>query len=142
MIKVIWGREWDALLARDIDGALVQRMGEMLDGESQKYAVESGAYIREHFFGPDPRLLALVEDLTDDEIKSLRRGGHDNRKVYAAYHAAIEHHGRPTVVLAKTVKGWTLGPGRRGAQHHPPGQEADRAGAEGLPRSARAAHPR
>ena len=111
VIKVIWGREWDALLARDIDGALVHRMGEVLDGESQKYSVESGAYIREHFFGADPRLLALVEDQTDDQIKSLRRGGHDYRKVYAAYRAAVEHTGRPTVILAQTVKGWTLGPG-------------------------------
>ena len=111
VVKVIWGREWDALLARDIDGALVQRMGEVLDGESQKYAVESGAYIRQHFFGADPRLLALVQDLTDDQIKSLRRGGHDHRKVYAAYRSAVEHTGRPTVVLAQTVKGWTLGPG-------------------------------
>ena len=111
VVKVVWGREWDALLARDIDGALVHRMGEVLDGESQKYAVESGAYIREHFFGADPRLLALVEGYTDEQIKSLRRGGHDHRKVYAAYRAAIEHTGRPTVVLAQTVKGWTLGPG-------------------------------
>ena len=111
VVKVIWGREWDALLARDIDGALVHRMGQVLDGESQKYAVESGAYIREHFFGADPRLLSLVEGYTDDQIKSLRRGGHDHRKVYAAYRSAIEHTGRPTVVLAQTVKGWTLGPG-------------------------------
>ncbi len=111
VIKVIWGREWDALLARDIDGALVHRMGEVLDGESQKYAVESGAYIREHFFGPDPRLLALVEGYTDDQIKSLRRGGHDHRKLYAAYAAAVAQSGRPSVILAQTVKGWTLGPG-------------------------------
>ena len=111
VIKVIWGREWDALLARDIDGVLVQRMGEMLDGESQKYAVETGAYIREHFFGTDPRLLALVEGYSDDQIKALRRGGHDHRKLYAAYRTAVEHTGRPTVVLAQTVKGWTLGPG-------------------------------
>ena len=83
----------------------------MLDGESQKYAVETGAYIRQHFFGTDPRLLALVEGLTDDQIKALRRGGHDHRKLYAAYRAAVEHTGRPTVVLAQTVKGWTLGPG-------------------------------
>ncbi len=111
VIKVIWGREWDELLARDIDGVLVRRMGDMLDGESQKYAVETGAYIRQHFFGTDPRLLAMVEGLTDDQIKALRRGGHDHRKLYAAYRAAVEHTGRPTVVLAQTVKGWTLGPG-------------------------------
>ncbi|MBX3030516.1 MAG: pyruvate dehydrogenase (acetyl-transferring), homodimeric type [Chloroflexi bacterium] len=111
VIKVIWGREWDALLARDVDGVLVQRMGDVLDGESQKYTVESGAYIREHFFGRDPRLLSLVEDLTDDQIKSLRRGGHDYRKLYAAYRAATQEQGRPTVILAQTVKGWMLGPG-------------------------------
>ena len=109
VIKVIWGREWDELLARDKDGVLVHRMGEVVDGEFQKYSVESGAYTREHFFGTDARLLALVEHLTDDQIKSLRRGGHDYRKLYAAYRAAIEHHGAPTVILTHTVKGWTLG---------------------------------
>ncbi|CAN5804079.1 pyruvate dehydrogenase (acetyl-transferring), homodimeric type [soil metagenome] len=111
VIKVIWGREWDELLERDADGVLVARMGEVLDGESQKYSVESGAYTRQHFFGTDPRLLALVADKTDDQVKSLRRGGHDYRKVYAAYRAAVEHRGRPTVILAQTVKGWTLGAG-------------------------------
>ncbi len=111
VIKVIWGREWDELLARDIDGVLVHRMGEVLDGESQKFSVESGAYIREHFFGVDERLLALVADKSDDEVKALRRGGHDYRKLYAAYRAAVEHKGGPTVILAQTVKGWTLGPG-------------------------------
>jgi pyruvate dehydrogenase E1 component len=109
VIKVIWGREWDELLARDSDGALVQRMAEVVDGEFQKYSVESGAYTREHFFGKDPRLLALVEHLSDDQIKSLRRGGHDYRKLFAAYQAAVEHKGRPTVILTHTVKGWTLG---------------------------------
>ena len=111
VIKVIWGREWDELLAKDVDGVLVHRMGEVLDGESQKFSVETGAYIREHFFGTDPRLLDLVADKSDDEIKALRRGGHDYRKVYAAYRAAVEHRGGPTVILAQTVKGWTLGPG-------------------------------
>ncbi|CAN5645890.1 pyruvate dehydrogenase (acetyl-transferring), homodimeric type [soil metagenome] len=111
VIKVIWGREWDDLLAKDVDGVLVARMGEVLDGESQKYSVESGAYIREHFFGPEPRLQALVEDKSDDELKALRRGGHDYRKLYAAYAAALEHKGAPTVILAQTVKGWTLGEG-------------------------------
>ncbi len=111
VIKVIWGRQWDPLLANDVDGVLVQRMGDVLDGESQKYTVESGAYIREHFFGTDPRLLAMVEHLTDDQIKGLRRGGHDHRKLFAAYQAARSHQGQPTVVLAQTVKGWTLGPG-------------------------------
>jgi pyruvate dehydrogenase E1 component len=111
VIKVIWGREWDELLARDLDGVLVHRMGEVLDGESQKFSVESGAYIRQHFFGTDPRLLALVADMSDDQIKALRRGGHDYQKLYAAYAAATEHKGRPTAILAQTVKGWTLGPG-------------------------------
>jgi pyruvate dehydrogenase E1 component len=111
VIKVVWGREWDELLARDVDGVLVHRMNETLDGEFQKYSVESGAYIREHFFGGEPRLQALVADKSDDELQRLRRGGHDYRKVFAAYAAALAHRGAPTVVLAKTVKGWTLGPG-------------------------------
>ncbi len=111
VIKVIWGREWDELLARDVDGALVEQMNSTVDGEFQKYSVAGGAYIREHFFGPDPRLGKLVEHLTDDDLAKLRRGGHDYRKVYAAYKAATEHRGVPTVILAKTVKGWTLGPG-------------------------------
>ena len=111
VIKVIWGREWDELLARDVDGVLVQQMNETLDGEFQKFSVAGGAYIREHFFGPDPRLRKLVEHLSDDDLAKLRRGGHDYRKVYAAYKAATEHKGAPTVILAKTVKGWTLGPG-------------------------------
>ena len=111
VIKVIWGREWDDLLARDVDGLLVQQMNETLDGEFQKFSVAGGAYIREHFFGPDPRLRKLVEHLSDDDLAKLRRGGHDYRKVYAAYKAATEHKGAPTVILAHTVKGWTLGPG-------------------------------
>jgi pyruvate dehydrogenase E1 component len=111
VIKVIWAREWDELLARDVDGVLVQQMNETLDGEFQKYSVAGGAYIREHFFGPDPRLRKLVEHLSDDDLAKLRRGGHDYRKVYAAYKAATESRGAPTVILAKTVKGWTLGPG-------------------------------
>src|SRR5205809_675620 len=111
VIKVIWGREWDELLARDVDGLLVQKMNETLDGEFQKYSVAGGAYIREHFFGPDPRLRKLVDHLSDDDLSKLRRGGHDYRKVYAAYKAATEHTGAPTVILAHTVKGWTLGSG-------------------------------
>ncbi|HEX5465570.1 MAG TPA: pyruvate dehydrogenase (acetyl-transferring), homodimeric type [Candidatus Limnocylindrales bacterium] len=111
VIKVIWGREWDPLLARDEDGVLVHKMNETLDGEFQKFSVESGAYIREHFFGPDPRLQAIVADQSDDDLKRLRRGGHDIQKVYAAYDAARSFSGAPTVILAKTVKGWTLGPG-------------------------------
>ena len=84
-------------------------MNTTVDGEFQKYAVESGAYIREHFFGPDPRLRKMVEHLTDDDLQQLPRGGHDYRKLYAAYKTAVEHEGAPTVILAKTVKGWTLG---------------------------------
>ncbi|HEX7612054.1 MAG TPA: pyruvate dehydrogenase (acetyl-transferring), homodimeric type, partial [Candidatus Limnocylindrales bacterium] len=111
VIKVIWGREWDDLLARDVEGVLVNKMNETVDGEFQKFSVAGGAYIREHFFGPDARLQKLAENLSDDELARLRRGGHDYRKVYAAYRAATEHRGAPTVVLAKTTKGWTLGPG-------------------------------
>jgi pyruvate dehydrogenase E1 component len=110
VIKVIWGSRWDALLAKDVDGVLLDRMNKTVDGEYQKLAVESGAYIREHFFGPDPRLRKLVEDLTDEELQSLPRGGHDYRKLYAAYKLATEQRGAPTAILAKTIKGWTLGP--------------------------------
>jgi pyruvate dehydrogenase E1 component len=111
VLKVIWGREWDDLLARDVEGVLVNKMNETVDGEFQKYAVAGGAYIREHFFGSDPRLLRLVENLSDDDLARLRRGGHDYRKVYAAYRAATEFRGGPSVVLAQTIKGWALGPG-------------------------------
>src|SRR5947209_9235361 len=110
VIKVIWGSKWDELLAKDKDGVLLNKMNTTVDGEFQKYAVESGAYIREHFFGPDPRLRKMVEHLSDDELRTLPRGGHDYHKLYAAYKAAVEHEGSPTVILAKTVKGWTLGP--------------------------------
>ncbi len=111
VIKVILAREWDELLARDVEGVLVDRLNDTVDGDWQKYQVESGAYVREHFFGTDPRLAKLVEHLSDDQIKHLRRGGHDYRKVYAAYAAATAMSDRPTVILAKTVKGWTLGTG-------------------------------
>ena len=114
VIKVIWAREFDELLARDVDGVLVDKMNDTLDGEFQKYSVETGGYIREHFFGPDPRLQELVAHLSDDEVAKLRRGGHDYRKVYAAYDAATKAKGRPTAILAKTVKGWTLGTGVEG----------------------------
>ena len=119
VIKVIWGKGWDELLARDVDGALVNKMNTTVDGEFQKYAVESGAYIREHFFGPDPRLQKMVEHLTDEDLQRLPRGGHDYRKLYAAYKMAVEHKGSPTVILAKTIKGWTLGAGleARNATH-------------------------
>ncbi|MEJ7803430.1 MAG: pyruvate dehydrogenase (acetyl-transferring), homodimeric type [Candidatus Limnocylindria bacterium] len=114
VLKVIWAREWDDLLARDKDGVLLAKMNDTLDGDYQRMAVSDGATIREQFFGPDPRLRAMVEHLSDDELAKLRRGGHDYRKVHAAYAAAVEHKGAPTVILAKTVKGWTLGPGIEG----------------------------
>ncbi len=109
VIKVIWGSEWDPLLAQDDEGLLVRRMGDVVDGWYQKYTVEGGAFAREHFFGADPRLLKMVASYSDEQIHKLLRGGHDPRKVYAAYKAAVEHRGRPTVILAKTVKGYGLG---------------------------------
>ena len=109
VIKVVWGPEWDPLLARDHDGLLVQRMNQVTDGEFQKYSVEDGDYIRKHFFGTDPRLLELVSDLSDRQLTRLRRGGHSFRKIYTAYKAATEHRGQPIAILAKTVKGWMLG---------------------------------
>ncbi|MBN2578871.1 MAG: pyruvate dehydrogenase (acetyl-transferring), homodimeric type [Pirellulales bacterium] len=109
VIKVIWGADWDPLLAKDRDGVLVRRMEEVVDGQYQKYVVSDGAYIREHFFGADPRLLEMVQDLSDEQIHKLRRGGHDPTKVYAAYKAAVEHRGAPTVILAHTIKGYGLG---------------------------------
>jgi pyruvate dehydrogenase E1 component len=114
VIKVVWGREWDALLQADTEGALRDLMNRTPDGDYQTYKAESGAYIRENFFGRDPRTLAMVEHLSDDDIWRLKRGGHDYRKVYAAFKAASEHKGQPTVILAKTVKGYGLGPGFEG----------------------------
>ncbi|MBG6059331.1 pyruvate dehydrogenase E1 component [Cryobacterium sp. MP_M5] len=114
VIKVVWGREWDDLLTRDVDGALLNLMNVTPDGDYQTYKAESGAYVREHFFGRDPRALKLVEGYTDDELWNLKRGGHDYRKVYAAFKAASEHKGQPTVILAKTVKGYALGPSFEG----------------------------
>jgi pyruvate dehydrogenase E1 component len=109
VIKVIWGSDWDDLLARDTSGLLIKRMEEVVDGDYQKYTVEPGSYTRKHFFGKYPELLKLVNHLTDEQIRKLLRGGHDVRKVYAAYRAAMNHKGAPTVVLAKTVKGYGLG---------------------------------
>ncbi|MBI5448208.1 MAG: pyruvate dehydrogenase (acetyl-transferring), homodimeric type [Gammaproteobacteria bacterium] len=110
VIKVIWGSGWDALLKKDTSGLLVKRMNECLDGDYQLFRARDGAYIREHFFGKYPELTALVSDLTDDQIWHLGRGGHDPIKVYAAYQAAMKHTGQPTVILAKTVKGYGIGP--------------------------------
>ncbi|MGZ4637291.1 pyruvate dehydrogenase (acetyl-transferring), homodimeric type, partial [Oryzihumus sp.] len=109
VIKVVWGREWDPLLAADRDGALVHLMNTTPDGDYQTYRANDGAFIREHFFGRDPRTRAMVDGMTDQDIWNLKRGGHDYRKVYAAYKAAMEHNGQPTVILAKTIKGYGLG---------------------------------
>ena len=114
VIKVVWGREWDALLENDHEGALRDLMNRTPDGDYQTYKAESGAYIREHFFGRDPRTAAMVANYSDDQIWKLKRGGHDYRKVYAAFKAASEHTGQPTVILAKTVKGYGLGPSFEG----------------------------
>ncbi|CAB4844447.1 unannotated protein [freshwater metagenome] len=110
VIKVVWGREWDPLLAHDREGALVNLMNVTPDGDFQTYKAEDGAFVRENFFGRDPRALKLIEGWDDDKVWGLRRGGHDYRKLYAAYAAAMAHKGQPTVILAKTVKGWGLGP--------------------------------
>jgi pyruvate dehydrogenase E1 component len=109
VIKVIWGREWDPLLAADTDGALVNLMNTTPDGDYQTYKAENGAYVREHFFGRDARTRKMVQHMSDEDIWNLKRGGHDYRKLYAAYKAATDHSGQPTVILAKTIKGYTLG---------------------------------
>ncbi len=109
VIKVVWGSDWDPLLEKDSEGKLVKRMGEVVDGQYQKYSVESGAYIREHFFGADEDVLDMVKNLSDEQLKKMKRGGHDPEKVYAAFKAAVEHKGSPTVILAKTIKGYGLG---------------------------------
>ena len=113
VIKVIWGGDWDSLIRSDRDGLLVKRMGEISDGQYQKYFVESGAYFRQNFFGTDPRLLKMVEHLSDEQLARMRLGGHDPIKVHAAYKAAVEHKGSPTIILAKTIKGYGLGEGVR-----------------------------
>ncbi len=109
VIKVIWGDDWDLLLEKDTEGLLVRRMAEAVDGDYQKYSVEPGSYVREHFFGTDPKLLKMVEHLSDEQLQRMRRGGHDPEKVYAAYAAATKHLGKPTCILAKTIKGYGLG---------------------------------
>ncbi|MFE9534007.1 pyruvate dehydrogenase (acetyl-transferring), homodimeric type [Streptomyces sp. NPDC006691] len=114
VIKLIWDRSWDPLLAQDRDGILVNRMNTTPDGQFQTYATETGGYIRDHFFGDDQRLRAMVEGMTDQQILHLGRGGHDHKKIFAAFAAAKAHKGQPTVILAHTVKGWTLGPNFEG----------------------------
>ncbi len=109
VIKVVWGSDWDVLLEKDESGLLVQRMNEVVDGQYQKYVGMPGSYIREHFFGKYPELLKLVENYSDEKLERMKRGGHDPEKMYAAYKAAVEHKGQPTVILAKTIKGYGLG---------------------------------
>ncbi len=109
VIKVVWGSDWDPIFTKDTNGKLVKRLGEIVDGQYQKYSVESGAYIREHLFGADDDLLEMVENLSDEQLRMMKRGGHDPEKVYTAFKAAVEHTGSPTVILAKTIKGYGLG---------------------------------
>ena len=109
VIKVIWGDDWDPLIEQDAGGLLVERMNEVVDGQFQKYTVSSGDFIRKDFFGKYPELLDLVKNYSDEQIRKLKRGGHDSKKVYAAYKAAVEHVGSPTVILAQTIKGYGLG---------------------------------
>jgi pyruvate dehydrogenase complex dehydrogenase (E1) component len=106
---VIWGDDWDPLLAQDDQGLLVKRMEEVPDGQYQMYSVAGGDYIRRDFFGRYPQLAGMVDGYTDEQLQKLRRGGHDPQKVYAAYQAAVSHRGAPTVILAKTIKGYGLG---------------------------------
>tara|TARA_B100001123_G_scaffold344631_1_gene391693 strand:+ start:1772 stop:4534 length:2763 start_codon:yes stop_codon:yes gene_type:complete len=119
VVKVIWGSQWDELIHADVDGILLNKFNTTVDGEYQRLAIDSGEYIRENFFGPDPRLRAMVEHLSDEQLEALPRGGHDYQKLYAAFRAATEENEAPTVILAKTIKGWTLGEGfeARNATH-------------------------
>ncbi|MCL5027456.1 MAG: pyruvate dehydrogenase (acetyl-transferring), homodimeric type [Bacteroidetes bacterium] len=109
VIKVVWGSDWDPVFAKDIDGKMVKRLGEIVDGQYQKYSVESGQYIRQHLCNGDPDLIKMLENLSDDQLRKMKRGGHDPEKVYAAYKTAVAHKGSPTVILAKTIKGYGLG---------------------------------
>ncbi len=140
VIKVIWGHRWDPLLAADDDGRLVQRMEEAVDGEYQVYKSRDGAYVREHFFGADPELAKRVEDMSDEEIWNLNRGGHDAGKVYAAYAAAASPHRPADGDPREDDQGLRDGRGRRGPEHHPPAEEDEHGGAEGLPGPLRARH--
>ena len=142
VIKLIWGKEWDPLLARDKDGALRKVMLDTLDGDYQAFKANDGAFVRKNFFGRDPRTLELVAKMSDDDIWNLRRGGHDAQKVYAAFHRANAHIGEPTVLLVKTVKGYGMGKSGRGQEHRAPDQEADRRGHPVLPRPLQHPHPR
>ena len=139
VLKVIWGSYWDPLLARDRLGLLRQRMDEYVDGDYQTFKARDGAYVREQFFGKYPELKEMVSSWSDDDIWRLNRGGHDPHKVYAAYTAAMNHKGQPTVILAKTVKGLRHGRVRRGAEHHPPTEKDGHDLAQGVPRPLQAA---
>src|SRR5699024_7987604 len=140
VIKVVWGSPWDRLLAADTDGALREQMNTTPDGQVQTYSAEAGQYFREHFFGADERLQQLVADLSDDDLKHLTRGGHDHRKVYAAFHAARAHRGAPNRDPGPDGQGLDLGHRLRSAQRHTPDEEDDPGRAEDLPRPARTAH--
>ena len=134
VIKVIWGDDWDHLLDKDTTGLLSKRMNEVVDGQYQKYTGMPGSYIREHFFGKYPELRRLVENYSDEKLQKLRRGGHDPEKVYAAYKPAVENDdGRPTVVLAKTVKGYGLGEAGEGTQRCAQPEEDERGGTARVP---------
>ncbi len=137
VIKVVWGRGWDPLLAADRDGALLNVMNTTTDGDYQTFKANDGAYVRDHFFGRDPRTAKMVEDWSDDRIWKLTRGGHDYHKVYAAYKAASEFQGAPTVILAHTIKGYFLGQPLRRPQRHPPDEEAGAGRPQAVPRPTR-----
>ena len=142
VIKVVWGRDWDPLLAQDVDGVLVNQMNTTPDGQFQTYSTSTGDYIREHFFGGDPRLRRMVKGLSDDDLRRLSRGGHDYRKLYAAYKAAVDARGPADGDPHPHHQGLDARRRLRGAQRHPPDEEADQGRAEGLPRPALPADPR
>ena len=137
VIKVIWGDDWDPLLEADESGLLVERMGEVVDGQYQKYTVMPGSYIREHFFGKYPELLELVKNYSDEKLEKMRRGGHDPEKVFAAYKAAVEHRGPADGDPGQDDQGLRPGRSGRGPQHRPPAEEAERGGAARIPQPIR-----
>ena len=139
VIKVVWGRMWDPLFAQDDAGLMQQRMNETVDGEYQNFKAKGGAYVRENFFGQDAELLKMVENLSDEDIYRLNRGGHDPFKVYAAYHAAVHHKGEPTVILAKTIKGYGMGDAGESENDTHQVKKLESGRAEALPRPLR--HP-
>ena len=140
VIKVLWGEDWDPLLARDTNGLLQKRMAEVVDGEWQTYVTKDGAYFRKNFFGKYPELLDLVAHLSDEQLLRLRRGGHDPKKVYNAYKAAVENIGSPTADPGPHHQRLRLGRSRRRPQHHPPAEEAERGGDRAFPLALRDPH--